>query len=272
MPSYPDHQDYTVSPGPSEELVRQAGLREGLDWRSILLGRLIDGKNQPKHLLRDRKFASVWTTYTEARDTDNKAESEVLQHLRAASRIAQDRRRRLELQARVLARQDVPTIADLMDLLPEVVATYEDFYFDVRPNIEARNWIATEVLDELKFAGDAAERQLLVTAYFGGPVALEFSLQSLPFHGCEHDLSTPTGQMREQAELLLLSIQLLQEPGQQAMRFAAQPTPTPPNLPLLSRGPSELLNAHVMRQLREAIKASARDSEQDKVQPAPLAV
>jgi len=244
-----------------EDLVRRVGLSNGPDWRSIAFASFVQGKIKTKHLLGDRKFARMWSAYTEVQNAANGEEADLPGHFRQASRITLDRPRQLEFHARVLARQDIATIADLMGIAPLVVETYEDFYFDVRPSIEARSWIGTHVFHRSKFARDSIERHLLTNAYYGGSVALENALQTLRQFGSFHDLTTTLGQQRERLELVVLVQQFITDTSKIPVKLVHDLKASSPDEITVSRSPGQLLYSQSMQTLGGLLAATEAKQE-----------
>jgi hypothetical protein len=90
---------------------------------------------------------------------------------------APDRRHRWELEARLLARQSTNTIAASMRLSVDVVEAFAAVFFDVRPRIQASDWIFLQAIGGPACTNFASAEQpgaiWKYVGYVGGPIALE---------------------------------------------------------------------------------------------------
>jgi hypothetical protein len=84
------------------------------------------------------------------------------------------------IEARILARQSDEEIAKLNRTTPGAVALYHRLFFDVRPNLDARDWVLRSVLGPIAEAGIRYSTDFCqkLFAYFGGPIALNFLLNA----------------------------------------------------------------------------------------------
>lgn len=125
----------------------------------------------------------------------------------------------VEVQARLLAGQDLPTLATTMAIAPEVIRLYESLFFHVVEQREARAWIEEEVFSKppggpaLDQSGDFLRR----IAYEGGPLALEAALRKEILPQPEPD----AGSLDLMVEELLERIHLVESPTSDADPDAA---------------------------------------------------
>ena len=83
--------------------------------------------------------------------------------------------RRLELEARILAREDTATIATKCGLDPAVIDTFHDVFFDIRPKLDHQSYVLSVIHGDKGSIFDEIDRPRLIKhqAYFGGPFVLE---------------------------------------------------------------------------------------------------
>jgi hypothetical protein len=90
--------------------------------------------------------------------------------------------RRWECEARLLAGQSTPAIADRCGLPGEVVDNFHDLFFAVRPHLEARDWIMNRVIGRKAHVGlqqsDKADL-LRLYGFLGGPMVIDDLLDYL---------------------------------------------------------------------------------------------
>jgi len=85
-------------------------------------------------------------------------------------------RRRLEIEARLLARQTDEEIAHATGLAPAVVATYEELFFAVRDRLDATHYILCKAIGhspEPQEGGPSIGVLMKRSAYFHGPAVLD---------------------------------------------------------------------------------------------------
>jgi hypothetical protein len=87
--------------------------------------------------------------------------------------------RRMLIEARILARQSTAEIAARYDLPVEVVAIYEEAFFDVRERLDACDYILREVIGLDTHSPLDPATLLKKFAYFGGPIILELVLAEM---------------------------------------------------------------------------------------------
>jgi hypothetical protein len=85
-----------------------------------------------------------------------------------------------EIEARILAREQILTIASRFNLEPQVVKTYEALFFNVLDRIENKSYISSIIYNT--YLDDAFDTYKLWkhVAYFGSPEALEFIINKSP--------------------------------------------------------------------------------------------
>lgn len=118
--------------------------------------------------------------------------------------------RRLELEARILARQPSEVIAAKLAITPQVVDIFIAHFFDVLGRMSARDWIVVRAIRNQP--GDSLADRLAVVlktwAYFGGVERLELALPFCTDGGVRlylsSDLSTEAGRLEERIRLAIL--------------------------------------------------------------------
>jgi hypothetical protein len=86
---------------------------------------------------------------------------------------------RFIVQARLLARQSSAEVAQLTSFEPAVTETFETIFFEVRDHLDAKDWIANQVLWpglEASLPTEALGGALMVIGYRLGPVILDIAL------------------------------------------------------------------------------------------------
>ena len=117
--------------------------------------------------------------------------------------IHQSPDRRMELEARILARMNPIEVGQAMKLEPSVVRDYCDVYFDVLDQLQASHWIYPYIIDLKSVENSCLRRFLYRYAYAGGAHVCEHFLKQIQYLGEDHDLTTFEGREREQTELVL---------------------------------------------------------------------
>lgn len=125
--------------------------------------------------------------------------------------ICQNRRKRLTLEARILACRNADHAAELCGLDSQTVRSYCLVFFDVLDRLEAPRAIEMQVLRDSSHAHDTVRRELYRQAYFAGPAVAEHWLEHLPFLGGDHDFSTQAGTDRATLELAIAARELRPE-------------------------------------------------------------
>jgi hypothetical protein len=101
------------------------------------------------------------------------------------------------LEARILTNEPVKVIARRCRTTPEVVYWYEKLFFDVRPYLNNRDWLVSQVLVGESFRRGLQERdrELLLKLYalVGGPLAVDAILQL-------HNTDRPFPRTREELD------------------------------------------------------------------------
>jgi hypothetical protein len=83
------------------------------------------------------------------------------------------------VQARLLARQSPAEVARLTSFEPDIIEWFESIFFDVRKHLDARDWIANQVLWpglEAHLHIDALGGALMAIGYRLGPAILDIAL------------------------------------------------------------------------------------------------
>jgi hypothetical protein len=110
---------------------------------------------------------------------------------------------RLEVETRILARQNDTAIGLAMDLPPETVQAYADIFYAVRNKIDNRTYIARQVIG-LPWQGDRTPVELMqMSAYLHGPHVIEAWLAYLQDVRESPDLKTAAGRMAASLDLFL---------------------------------------------------------------------
>lgn len=91
---------------------------------------------------------------------------------------------RIELEARILARQSPEEIAKSLSVSPSSVRTYVAIFFDVLDRLKARMFIQKQVIQPA-WRFRAAEGLLMSLAYHGGPTVLHAAIPLLRQNGRE---------------------------------------------------------------------------------------
>ncbi len=95
-----------------------------------------------------------------------------------ALQIQHQPRRRLELEARLLAGQDDDTIAQRLELPPDLVELYDRLFFDVRDHRNGRDFILARILGSGPARGQLSREQVVhLIAYMRGPVVVDGVLE-----------------------------------------------------------------------------------------------
>ena len=86
---------------------------------------------------------------------------------------------RFIVQARLLARQSPCEVARLTSFEPAVIETFESIFFEVRAHLDAKDWVANQVLWpglEANSPTDALGGALMAIGYWLGPAILDITL------------------------------------------------------------------------------------------------
>lgn len=111
---------------------------------------------------------------------------------------------RLEVEARILARQPFGKTARAVGLEIIVVTTYFHYFFDVCRYLDASSRLLSLVVDNEEKREEHLRAEVLRTAYFGGSVVVDELFRNGVPRPDSHDLKTPLGRMWEQLEIQAL--------------------------------------------------------------------
>jgi hypothetical protein len=151
-----------------------------LDWRWRLAGLIRDGHPGPRRSGDDPwlRAALRLGARVEPRAGDprrRRTRQDGFLDVAYRLRIGDDRRR-WEVEARLLAGQDDPAIADRAGVPSDVVAAYASLFFDVRGRLGSTDWVAATVFGRRLYEGPVADDVELVWKVFAyrlGPLALD---------------------------------------------------------------------------------------------------
>jgi hypothetical protein len=100
--------------------------------------------------------------------------------LHAAQRLYEARvLSRFIVQARLLARQSPSEVARLTSFEPAVIETFESIFFEVRAHLDAKDWVANQVLWpglEANLRSEALGGAMMAIGYQLGPTILDIAL------------------------------------------------------------------------------------------------
>ena len=133
------------------------------------------------------------------------------------------------VQARLLARQSPAEVARLTSFEPDIIEWFESIFFDVRKHLDARDWIANQVLWpglEAHLHIDALGGALMAIGYRLGPAILDIALAVVTDAPLPCWIYAPPGQparqyetrVRLSAKLLLAALTLRTSADAVAMR------------------------------------------------------
>ena len=182
----------------------------GAAWRGDLAcSRAATYTGSPPDRFGDELLSSIYQLlraeiWNEDLPTSVARDQRFLADLQQIREIHSDCNRRLSLEARVLARLPVNTVAERCDLDPEIVEMYEQVYFDIRRYLDTTSFVMTHAVGRPGEPASALRDVILKPSYFGGPLIAERLLEHLPYLGQEHDLTTAVGRERERLEINLL--------------------------------------------------------------------
>ena len=94
--------------------------------------------------------------------------------------------RRIELEARVLARQSSPEIAERLDVSAGAIDAFSSTFFDIRSRLNTTTYIVKKVIETSSGWGSRCltpESLLKKIAYFAGPAILDAVLPHLKNNG-----------------------------------------------------------------------------------------
>lgn len=118
---------------------------------------------------------------------------------------------RLQVEARLLARLPLDTVAARSGLATQTVRDYCDVFFDILDGLDARGWLVCHVFQQDgKPTGDL-HNFVCRESYFGGPEVCEHWLAGLPHLDEDCDLTTSRGREIKRLQLALMSHQQEQQ-------------------------------------------------------------
>jgi hypothetical protein len=109
----------------------------------------------------------------------------------------------LEIQTRILARQNDMEIGLEMDLPSPTVQAYADLFFAVRDRLHATSYIQFQIVGMHPRRPPTAVQLMQMSAYLRGPCLIEPWLTYLRDESKSRDLSTTAGRMAASLDLLL---------------------------------------------------------------------
>jgi len=135
------------------------------------------------------------------------ADIELAEHIHKGNRV-----RRLEIQARLLARQAPKEIAKRVGLPADAVAVYEALFFQIKDRLNATDWIRKRAIKGEVFSHSRESRTDVIVksfAYFGGIQVLELIWPYLIHKSgplaAPVQLDTVEGRKLEKVRLVLLA-------------------------------------------------------------------
>ena len=147
------------------------------DWRWQLACVLAGYPEAPRYFFEDPLVVGA-CTFIRARETSPAAPvAPEWQPLATALELYRsDAMNRAVLEARILAKEDTPTIARKCDLDAAAIDTYHDVFFDVRGVLGCYSRIDWMVLHTMSLVESDQPQLLKLFAYTGGPAVLEYLL------------------------------------------------------------------------------------------------
>ena len=147
------------------------------DWRWQLACVLAGHPEAPRYFFEDPLVVAA-CTFIRARETSPAAPvAPEWQPLATALELYRsDAMNRAVLEARILAKEDTPTIARKCDLDAAAIDTYHDVFFDVRGLLGCYSRIDWMVLHTASLVESDQPRLLKLFAYTNGPAVLDYLL------------------------------------------------------------------------------------------------
>jgi len=146
--------------------LRKSSPLRPVDWRWRKVLAMAEAKRTPDRFSDDKIVQAACKFYALIDSVENPWEyyskhmfNESISDAYAVYSQADAKMTKWELEARILAREDVKTIANHMCLTPKCIKWYESLFFNVLDRIDNVSWITHHALGKLVFYG-AGERDL----------------------------------------------------------------------------------------------------------------
>ena len=172
----------------TSELVnyRKSSPLRPVDWRWRKALAMAEAKRTPDRFSEDKLVQAACKFYALIEGVENPWEyyskhifNEAISDAYAIYSQSDAKLTKWELEARILAREDIKTISNHMCLTPKCIKWYESLFFNVLDRIDNASWIVHHALGKLVFYG-ASERDLdaiwKFCGYFHGPDKLNWLL------------------------------------------------------------------------------------------------
>jgi hypothetical protein len=119
-----------------------------------------------------------------------------------AQTLRNNPRKRLEVEARILANQPVAYIAEKLNCRADVIRTYERAFFDIRDKLKHSGYVCNTVI----YAGPQNPERIAIlqSAFHGGTEVVDHWFLHYDHLGQNHNLKTQHGRDREMLDLYLL--------------------------------------------------------------------
>ncbi|TWU51146.1 hypothetical protein Poly59_27360 [Rubripirellula reticaptiva] len=173
----------------------------------------------------------------------------------AAEAIFVDPIARLNVEARILARQSPEEVAARTGCAAQTVRDYCSIFFDVLENLGASSWLAVHVFHpEGEFANDL-HSVVLRDAYQGGSAVCEHWLERLPVLGQECDLTTEFGREVKRLELHVRRSQLQRQAPLELGKAAVRIGNLSPHERVGFIDASEVVERHIAQSLGDILSS-----------------
>jgi hypothetical protein len=160
------------------------------DWRwqrAKLLAqhRVLASPTDDKGTLRAARFLVARQSCGNDKERDQVAQAH--RDVYAAWKFAENSEwKRLETQARLLAKEPSAAIAGRIGLEVEVIERFEELFFNIKDRLRAKDWIVERVIGKSLLTGftphDIGEIWMTF-GYFGGPLALDMIIAACRHYG-----------------------------------------------------------------------------------------
>jgi hypothetical protein len=159
-----------------------------VDWRWRRASAIMEAGRTPDRFSEDKLVAAAWKFINLMSDVDSPWEyvtkcifNQSLADAYAIYSQPDGRLTRWELEARILAREDISTISKHMSLSKKVIKWFESLFFNVSDRLDNASWIVHHAMGKAAFIG-ATERDLDIIwklcGYFHGSEKLDWLLHS----------------------------------------------------------------------------------------------